>query len=293
MTQFQRVTAAVAIALAAAAGASSAQRSGQLATLRLYVFDCGTLHYDDADAYQLKKSEVARTDMSMACFLVVHPRGTLMWDVGAVADRAWRPGSPMPMRITLPDGTDRVVTMRKTLESQLKEAGYAPPQITYIALSHFHWDHVANANQFASSTWLARKTEHDLMFAATPPERSNAPNYSALAKSRTVLLEDKADYDVFGDGTVVLKPAPGHTPSHQVLFVNLPKTGPVVLSGDLYHYPEERTLNRLPVRDYDQKQTAASRAALEAFLKQKGAQLWIQHDIAAHEKLKKAPAYYE
>jgi N-acyl homoserine lactone hydrolase len=108
-----------------------------------------------------------------------------------------------------------------------------------------------------------------------------------------VLLEDKADYDVFGDGTAVLKPAPGHTPSHQVLFVNLPKTGPVVLSGDLYHYPEERTLNRLPVRDYDQKQTAASRVALEAFLKQKGAQLWIQHDIAAHEKLKKAPAYYE
>ena len=97
---------------------------------------------------------------------------------------------------------------------------------------------------------------------------------------------------MFGDGKVILKSTPGHTPGHQVLFVDLPKTGPVVISGDLYHYPEERTLNRLPVRD-NKEQTAASRAALEKFLKEKGAQLWIQHDIAAHEKLKKAPEYYD
>ena len=98
---------------------------------------------------------------------------------------------------------------------------------------------------------------------------------------------------MFGDGTVVLKSAPGHTPGHQVLFVKLAKTGPVVVSGDLYHYPEERTLNRIPTFDADEKQTAASRAALDVFLKQTGAQLWIQHDFIANAKLKKAPGYYE
>lgn len=286
------ILAAIVAVLVGCSGGVKPESASQ-PSLRLYVFDCGTLHYDNADAYQLKKEEVSRTDMSLACFLVVHPKGTLMWDVGAIADGDWTPaGSPVRMHIVLPDKGERDVTMRKALKSQLTEAGYAPSDITYLALSHYHWDHIANANAFAASTWLTRKSEHDVMFSDPPPERTNAPNYVALAKSKTVLI-DKDDYDVFGDGKVVLKLTPGHTPGHQVLFVDLPKTGPVVIAGDLYHYPEERTLNRLPVRDFNKEQTAASRTALETFLKEKGAQLWIQHDIAANEKLKKSPEYYE
>jgi hypothetical protein len=49
---------------------------------------------------------------------------------------------------------------------------------------------------------------------------------------------------------------------------------------------------RLPVLDFNREQTAASRARLEIFLKEKGAQLWIQHDIAADEKLRKSPEFY-
>jgi N-acyl homoserine lactone hydrolase len=97
---------------------------------------------------------------------------------------------------------------------------------------------------------------------------------------------------VFGDGTVVLKSTPGHTPGHQCLYVKLPKTGGVVLSGDLYHYPEERTLGRMPEREKTTA-TAASRAALEAFMAAVGAQLWIEHDITAYAKQKHAPEYYE
>jgi glyoxylase-like metal-dependent hydrolase (beta-lactamase superfamily II) len=130
------------------------------------------------------------------------------------------------------------------------------------------------------------------MFSSPNPERTIRDNYNALAGSKTVII-DKDEYDVFGDGKVVLKLSAGHTPAHQVLLVDLEKTGPVVLAGDLYHYPEERTLNRLPVRDFDKAQTAASRAAMETFLKEKGAQLWIQHDIAAFEKLRKAPEFYD
>jgi glyoxylase-like metal-dependent hydrolase (beta-lactamase superfamily II) len=265
----------------------------QSASLRLYVFDCGTLHYDNADAYQLKREEVARTDMALACFLVTHPKGTLLWDAGAIADAGWTPtGSPVRMHIVLPDKGERNVTMVKALKPQLMDAGYAPSDITYLSLSHYHWDHIANANDFASATWLVRQSERDIMFSTPPPDRTVPDNYKALSNSRTVII-DKNDYDVFGDGKVVLKSTPGHSPGHQVLFVDLEKTGPVVLSGDLYHYPEERTLNRLPIRDFSKEQTAASRAALEVFLKKKGAQLWIQHDIAAHEKLKKSPAFYD
>jgi N-acyl homoserine lactone hydrolase len=98
---------------------------------------------------------------------------------------------------------------------------------------------------------------------------------------------------VFGDKTVIIKAAPGHSPGHQVLYVKLAKTGPVVLGGDLYHYPEERKLKLVPKTEFNPEQSAASRAAIEEFLKKTGAQLWIQHDYMASAKLKKAPQYYE
>ena len=98
---------------------------------------------------------------------------------------------------------------------------------------------------------------------------------------------------MFGDGTVVIKAAPGHTPGHQILYLKLTKTGGVVLSGDLYHYPEERRLDRLPTFEFNQEQTRATRVTIDGFLRKTGAQLWIQHDFTANAKLKKAPGYYE
>jgi glyoxylase-like metal-dependent hydrolase (beta-lactamase superfamily II) len=145
---------------------------------------------------------------------------------------------------------------------------------------------------FASATWLVRQAERDVMFADPPSPRTEPENFSALNRSRTTIIMTP-DYDVFGDGKVVIKSAPGHSPGHQVLFVNLTKTGPVVLSGDLYHYPEERRLKKIPTTEFDRDQSAASRAAIEAFLSRTHAQLWIQHDFNAMAKLHKAPAYYE
>ena len=78
-----------------------------------------------------------------------------------------------------------------------------------------------------------------------------------------------------------------------MLFVKLAKTGAVVLSGDLYHYPAERTLGRLPTFEVSEEQTKAARAEVETFLKRTGAELWIQHDLAAFRKLKLAPEYYD
>jgi N-acyl homoserine lactone hydrolase len=281
---------AAALALATASGSGGAQAP---VSLRLYVFDCGTLHVADMGRFQLKKEEVSTTDLSVACYLVVHPKGTLVWDTGAVPDSAWKPtGGPVPQHIVLPDGEQRDVIVRKSLQSQLAEAGYAPADITYLVLSHYHYDHTANANAFAGATWLVRQIERDAMFVPNPAGAAQPSTYSALRNSKTVLLAND-DYDVFKDGTVVIKFAPGHTPGHQVLYLKLRNTGGVLLSGDLYHFPEERSLGRVPTFEFNQDQTRASRAAIEAFLKQSGAQLWIQHDFAGNAKLKKSPAFYD
>src|SRR6185369_10145959 len=263
------------------------------ASVRVYLFDCGKLEGGDPARFSLKREEMATTDMSVACYLVVHPRGTLMWDVGAVPDRdVTSPGTPTRYHIVLPNGNERFVTTTQTLKTQLAGAGYTPADVNYLALSHYHYDHTANANLFAAATWLVRQAERDVMFPQKPNELTRPDTYSSLRTSKTTIIKTD-DYDVFGDGAVVLKLTPGHTPGHNVLFVKLAKTGPVVISGDLYHYPEERSLHRVPTFDVDPKQTAASRTALDAFMKSTNAQLWIQHDYAATAKMKKAPQYYE
>ena len=109
----------------------------------------------------------------------------------------------------------------------MAEVGYSPSDITYLALSHYHYDHTANANEFAASTWLVRQVERDAMFAEKPLGPTQPSTYSALRQSKTLIL--KADeHDVFGDSNVIIKAAPGHTPGHQVLYLKLAKTGGVM-----------------------------------------------------------------
>src|SRR5580658_3989 len=251
-------------------------------SMRLYVFDCGTLAIPDTSAYGFKKEELASSMMSAPCFLVAHPKGTLMWDTGPVPDGNFKPGGG--------PGTMRYATSTKPLTARLAEVGYAPADIKYLALSHFHWDHVGNSNLFAGSTWLVTKAERDIMFADPPSPRTEPQNFSALKNSKTVFLTTD-EYDVFGDKTVVIKAAPGHSPGHQVLYLKLAKTGPVVISGDLYHYPEDRMLNKIPTTEFNGAQTVTSRAAVEAYIKKTGSQLWIQHDYIANAKLKKSPEF--
>jgi N-acyl homoserine lactone hydrolase len=291
--------AALAVGVATIAGwtvarTEAGQRGGvQMATSpRLFVLDGGILE-SDPGRYRLTKEDVGETRLSVAAYLVVHPRGVLMWDTGAVPDAEWTPtGQPVPVRLTLADGSGRQVTITKSLAAQLKDAGYPASSVTHLAVSHFHWDHTANANAFAGATWLTPAAEREAMFVAKPAGSVRPATYEGLRTSKTVTVT-AAEHDVFGDGTVVLKRAPGHTPGHQLLYVKLSKTGGVLLSGDLYHYPQERTMDRYPNFEFNEAQTRAARADVESFLQRTGAQLWIQHDLTAHARLRKAPEFYE
>jgi glyoxylase-like metal-dependent hydrolase (beta-lactamase superfamily II) len=249
------------------------------------VFDCGRLKVEDPVRFNFKKEDLKTLDLSVGCYLIAHPKGTLMWDTGVIPDDMFKPGVTTPAL--------QYATTTKPLKAQLAAAGYDPKDITYLAFSHYHWDHIGNGNMFASSTWLARQNERDMMLAGTSDSRY-PDHFSLLKNAKTTVIETNRDeYDVFGDGTVIIKSTPGHTPGHQVLFVKLKKSPPVVLAGDLYHYPEEIGTKITPANDVDKAATLKSRENLDAFMKQHKAQLWIQHDLAAFEKLRKGPQFYE
>ncbi len=249
---------------------------------RLYVIDCGTLVYNRPEDYQLTREEVADTNMSVPCFLVIHPKGVLLFDTG-LSDRL----VGRPLWENVDEGYGQIKF--NTLRGALADIGVTPADITYLAISHSHFDHVGNANDYAGSIWLTQKAELDFMFRAGADPRY-LPLYSALAHARKEVFE--GDHDVFGDGTVVLKFTPGHTPGHQALYVKLARTGGVVLSGDLYHYAEERTLHRMP-KEEEATGTPASREMMERFLTEKNARLWIGHSTTFFKNATKSPGWYD
>jgi len=254
-------------------------------SVKLYVFDLGWLKARDPKV--LTDRGVTVTDMSVVAYLIVHPRGTLLWDSGTIPDADVKPEGTVVAR----------ATVNKTLAGQLAQIGYKPSDITYFALSHYHYDHSANANAYAGSTWLVQRPERAAMFPETPRanpiEADVVAKFSALKTAKTKILD--GDYDVFGDGSAVIISTPGHTPGHQSLFLKLAKYGPLLLTGDLYHYPAERTMRDfLPFAGRgDDAQEAVSKAKVEALVNKEGATVWIQHDIIADRHLNKSPAFYE
>jgi glyoxylase-like metal-dependent hydrolase (beta-lactamase superfamily II) len=260
-------------------------------SLKLYVFDTGMIAGIDPAGFHLTKQEAGETDMVCASYLIVHTAGgrteTLVWDSGVVADAEVEAGRGEVRR--------GATTMRatRTLRSQLAAVGFAPKDITYFALSHMHFDHVANSDAFAgTSTWLVQRPEREAMFSDKPGAATQPGAYAALKNAKTKILEG-SDYDVFGDGSAVIKAAYGHTPGHQVLVLKLEKTGPVVLAGDLYHYQAERGTDKVPGFEFSRELSLASREKIEALVKRTGAQLWIEHDLAHFRTQKKSPEFYE
>jgi glyoxylase-like metal-dependent hydrolase (beta-lactamase superfamily II) len=279
------LTAAAVVLAALVPHAQSSSSSSGVVPFRLYVLDGGTLKQRDAVPYGLSREQVPPRDLSDPCMLIVHPRGTLLWETGlneAVNSLAPDAGPRAPGR---PQPGDRV---DQTLKAQLAAIGFKPSDITYLVLSHSHWDHTGNVRDYLGATWLVQKAERDVIFGERP--LSNQSDFDGLQASKTQVLD--GDHDVFGDGSVTILSTPGHTPGHQSLLVTLPKAGPVLLSGDLYHFPEELTLRPTP-RGRNAGQIAASMAKVQAVIEKTGAQLWIQHDVLGYAKLKKAPAYYD
>ena len=232
--------------------------------------------------------------LSVASFLIVHPRGVLMWDAGAVADheRSRRPRLRAAHLAARQPRAVREARARRSCRSSRPRAT-SRRDVTHLALSHYHWDHTADANLFAGATWLASKVEHDAMFSADPPGGSRPETFSALKNSKTVLITED-EHDVFGDGTRDHQAGarPHRRALRAVREAREDRAASCFRATFITTPPSARSAG-LPTFEVSEEQTKAARAEVEAFLKRTGAQLWIQHDLAAFRKLKLAPQYYD
>lgn len=253
--------------------------------LKLYVLDCGAMELRDGSVMSANLAKGSVVQLVNACYLISHPSGYFLWDAGLpdmVADAV--------------DGVEIsgglfLMNLKKTLAAQLAELEVSPDDIGLLGFSHLHSDHTGNAKLFNNAKWLVQENEYDFAFGENAASASFAIADYGHLKDKAQKLN--GHYDVFGDGSVVIVSTPGHTIGHQVLFVNLTDTKPVVLSGDLYTSTTAVHDHSMPVWNYNVEQTKQSFELVEGLLEQTGAQLWVQHDKAQFESLKKAPFAYE
>jgi glyoxylase-like metal-dependent hydrolase (beta-lactamase superfamily II) len=208
-------------------------------------------------------------------YAVVHERGTLVFDTG--------------LHDTLMDSTAELGGLAKVftvelsrddlVEARLAEHGIDPAEITHVVNSHLHFDHCGRNGPFAHATTLVQAAEWE---AAQRPGRTTyvGVHLDEVAAGHVELLSGA--HDVFGDGTVVCVPTPGHTAGHQSLLVRAadrPGAESVLLVGDACYLHSMLTDGVLPPFAHDADRQRATYDLLAEYQRQ-GTRLLFSHDVA-------------
>ncbi len=254
--------------------------------VRLYVLDCGDIEVLDLAVFQPGLPRGVKKDLAVSCYLVVHPqKGILLYDTG-VGDLYVDKGK------TLIQGFANFSLKRKLFD-QLQEIGIRPEMVNYIAMSHLHLDHTGNSALFPHALHLIQAEEYAAAFESPNDEQLVGDRQLVQSLRRNTTKKLTSDFDVFGDGSAILKRTPGHTPGHQSLLVKLEKSGFIFLSGDLVHYIDNWISGVVPGFNVDQEKSLRSISAIRRFLLFNDARLWIGHDSGQSANIKHSPAFYD
>jgi glyoxylase-like metal-dependent hydrolase (beta-lactamase superfamily II) len=223
--------------------------------------------------------------MPVRSYVVVHPKGTLVWDTG-IDDAIG--GEPDGRRIM----EAIVFKVPRTMLSQLEEIEVDPGEVDYLALSHLHIDHVGNVGMFPNATVLLQQAEFDAGYGPNAEELTLIPETYAALNGDNVETVD-GEHDVFGDGTVIMKPLPGHTPGHQGLLLWLRNAGPILLAGDVAYSAGDYADGAVRRANVDVDESARSIEAAKRLERELGASVWLHHDREAQRNIRCAPQSYE
>ena len=149
----------------------------------------------------------------------------------------------------------------------LKKAGYTPEQVTIVALTHLHGDHIGGLMEdgkpaFPNARYVAGQLEYDF-WTDKAREGTPAEGNHKLVMANVVPLASKMTFIKEGDEVVAgmtAMLAPGHTPGHMVFHIQS-EGKQLVMTGDAAnHYILSLGNPDWDVRfDMDKAQAAATR----------------------------------
>ena len=246
--------------------------------LSLWRLDCGDFQINDINAFMSDTSEypAAPKHLVGSCYLIRHGDTYLLWDTGMPAALLGHPDVNPVMTVTL----------RASIVDQLARIGVRPEQVSMVGISHYHGDHTGQARAFPNARLLMGAADLAVLRGRSAEQQADLAHWLTGGGQVT---EVQGDLDVFQDGSVVMLNLPGHTPGHHALLVRL-ASGPVMLSGDTYHFTEQVAHRGVPPFNTNRADSLASMDRFDRLARNLHARVIIQHEPADVAKL---PAFPE
>ena len=238
-------------------------------TVKLCALTCGHLTGRLKD---LIEGEDGPVRLPIPSYLIEHPKGRALFDTGMHPQCQSEPAARVGERLT------RIFSWHyapgEEISARLEAIDRDPARIDYVINSHLHFDHAGGNALIPNASLVIQRAEWD---AVRDEERAARYGFDRRDTDcgHPVIAPD-GEYDVFGDGSVVCLPTPGHTPGHQSLRLRL-DGGDVVLTGDACYFCRTLRERRLPRFVHDREQMHASLDRLAA-LEAGGARIFFGHD---------------
>lgn len=287
------------LALAGAIGVATPVRAESPAGMQLYAFSSGTMMIGKGFLQNFAPME-PKIEIPIGFFVIKHPKGNVIFDTGnndkVISDTGYwgKLASVFEPKMTTSDAMD----------AQLAKIGLTTRDIKYVVVSHMHLDHGGNVGKFPESTIVIQDDElHFAMFPDEPYAAGYIPDDVSVLRSGVgasqpnamKMLRLEGDFDLFGDGSLVIHRSPGHTKGTQMLTVRLPKTGPVILTSDAAYFRDNVEKNQIPniVLAYDATGIIKGYDWIRRMIATENASYFTSHDPDAWKSLKRAPEFYE
>ena len=251
--------------------------------MRLFAFNTGVEIVDIANFDPLGPDVGTKVRTPYFFYVVEHERGHVLFDTGAHPDWVGRydPDSDVSW-----DGAKIVMREGDDIVSKLATLGLAPEDVEHVGLSHLHIDHAGGVGFLPNATFYVQRRE---LQAAFWPPVFQRDFYVRSDFDHPVRWKELAgEFDLFGDGRIVLFPTPGHSIGHQSMLVRLDGRA-VILVADAAYSPRSLAERRLPAIVWSPDAMVDSWERIEALRDRHDAELIYTHDLAWQETTRLAP----
>lgn len=192
-------------------------------------------------------------------YVIEHDRGLVLFDTGQDRDSVTDPHYfPKGLSGHLYARLARfAIRPGETLTERLRGIGYEPNQVSTVVLSHLHQDHIGGLAELSNAQILVSAREWAELDTQCPEVKGLLEQHIKLPGLRwtqvsfapledTTIAPFTAAHDVFGDGSLLLVPTPGHTPGSLSMLLRQEGMAPILFVGDLTYDLEKFTAGRVP-----------------------------------------------
>lgn len=241
--------------------------------------------------------------MPINVYVIEHRHGLVLFDTGqdraSVTDDDYFPGG-LNGRVY-----DRLARFEvgpdETLTAQLAHLGYAAGDVSTAIVSHLHQDHIGGVRELPGAELVVSRLEWQSLSAPLPEARGLLRRHIEVPGLRWRQIDPSpsddpglapftASYDLFGDGSLVLLPTPGHTPGSLSMLVRRPGRRPLLMVGDLTYDVHLLADGHIPGVGRRRRSRASTAAANALRQRHPGLVILPAHDPGAAARLAAAGA---